>query len=464
MPQHSSRSSDPLHDLSSWMPVISDPKRSWREGCLRLTCSSMDPSLESPTLDVESNEMAVLLLRMRASRSKRSSPTDRALASLYYASKERPEFCEERSVHFEVALDRGMRDYIVSLDLRTEPGERIARLRFDPLDQPGECDVEMFSLRSIDCLRARDRDLETEDRLSNDRSLRLQLLHGSGVCMGYPEPFWILDGLGRWEKGLPAPLDYWEEVLPRVRRVGMLATSALLMEEPGRLERMIQAFHEKGCLLDLWTDIHLLRDKSVQDLAIILDRLVLMLDGDTFSERRESTASLEFLRSRDNLRGHAPQVVIGRRKLCRDPKHLLPFLRWVDSLPGFESALPCVEEESGRESECSCGRSDGEGTRRLLLEPKYFPSLPEGRESDASSPCWCEIPWTRTFLGPDGQLHVCWLYKGVICLNRAKETTSLFEMWNHELYRQVRRSMAFATNKGFSKPPVCAECSARRNA
>ena len=470
---------DPLNDLALWIPVVSDPKRDWVEGRLRLRCRSSDPSLESPEMEQDPSELAVLLLRMKAMPLKGSSSAAYGMASLYYASRSDTDFKEEDSVRFRVPLDGRMREYIISLTFNVETRDRIQRMRFDPLDQPGICEVERFSLRPGDCLQAKDRELETEERLANDRSSHLQLSLASEVCMGFPEPFGILNELGedgphriglfarrtekgpRWEKDLPFPAAAWGEVLSRVRRIGLMASSDFFLEDRARLSRFSDCMKAHGCLLDLWTDLHLLEDGASEVLSPILDRIVFMMDDEKAALKNDVSRRLQTLFSQPNLRGRPSRVILGFRKAYESPGGILPLIQFAADQGVDGVFLPWLEGPQNMDPFGSLAASECEMKGLSLMGPGPPEAEWIEKASASAGSYWCRVPWTRVFLGPEGDLHLCWLHGGVSDMGRL-EGISLFEAWNGERYRTSRKELAEVKNEKSLKPGACVGCPFRQ--
>jgi len=322
-------------------------RRSGRSLCLE--CSTRDPILVSPPLDIPCDGEWLLLLRMScAARARRP-----LLAAIYYATSECDRFSEDQVVYFRMLADEEAHDYVVPIAAANHSHARFTRLRFDPLDGPGSCEVSAFSIRPASALscgpasagvspalvdrarqllrhgyeRAAALALGAADgwnepgpealspaRQANSRQVRRQLALGSETCKGYPEANLFLtnrciaacvhctgnsqfDHLRRTDS-LPTPIlrGLADELFPRVRKVFVGGGGEPLSAPADLLSALVERLSAYGCRMELNTNGVLLRPALRERIFPVVHTLHVSLDAatpETYQRLRPSPAGFE---------------------------------------------------------------------------------------------------------------------------------------------------------------------------
>jgi len=278
MPLHSSPEHfDWLSDLGEWTPGP-DPIRSQEGRAILLQCETDHPALLSPSTDLPLSQIEVLYLSMTGFSAAGQSNGTAAMASLYYATDHHPDFSEDRVVHFRVFPDGLLRDYVILIHPKGEPGERLHRVRFDPLHCPGKCRVEAFFLSPLAALPYAGAPKNPSKRLANELSVQHQVASGSSICMGYPEPVIVIDH-GPREIQLPEASSLFigivenlaDEMLEWIPRITLSGQGSSLNQMVDSLDLVAEKLYNAGCSLRLDLTGQTLDDPVLSRLAQVLD-------------------------------------------------------------------------------------------------------------------------------------------------------------------------------------------------
>jgi len=510
-----------IADLADWT-LGADTVSSCVAGRLRLECRTTEALLMSPSLELPPSAAGVLLLRMKALPLQPALTHVRALAAVYHATRREPDLSEQRCVRFPVLLDGVMREYVVFVGCDAGEGGRLTRLRFDPLDMPGACEVESFLLRPIDAVHASEVHPISGLRACNETHLRLQVATGSENCLGYPEPIVVAarrdmptgaDGgarprsarRGQHHALLPAVAERLvEEIMPRVRRIRLAGAEPL--EAPAEtLDLILSGSERTRCLVELSTNGVRLQGDMLERLYPALDTLVVALDAARAATHARLHASpagfdtvlanlrafAEARRSQRNAAGGRPRLLLSFA-LLRSNLHEAPdFVRLAADLGAQAVLFRHLVVDAGcdplGQHPLAARREESLLGCRKLVEPTLVevaslcrelkigclgPAAVHGSAPPAgaaggpgtdrggrSNPwSWCTEPWSSTLILPDGAVKPCAARDDIPVMGDLV-ASDFFCIWNGEPYRRWRRDVGSRW-----RPAACRACRMRSGA